>query len=79
MNAMRYNEPSIVLLAALGTLIAVVLHEFAHFITARLTAGYWAEFLYAGVRYQEAFDRGEAIVIFGSGPVVDILATSGLA
>jgi len=44
-------------------MIAVVLHEFAHFITARLTAGYWAEFLYAGVRYQEAFDRGEAIVI----------------
>ena len=76
---MRYSEPSIVLLAALGTMIAVLLHEFAHFLTARLVAGYWAEFLYAGVRYSEPFSRGEAIVIFGSGPIVDVLVTGGLA
>ena len=60
-------------------MIAVVLHEFAHFLTARIVAGYWAEFLYARVRYSEPFSRGEAIVIFGSGPIVDVLVSAGLA
>ena len=63
----------------MATLIVIPLHEFAHYVVARFGAGYWAEFLYSSVKYREAFETGEGILIVGAGLLLDIVRSVGLA
>lgn len=73
---MRSTEPSIFLIALGATMFAVLLHEGAHFFATRFVAGYWPEFVFAGVRYPRPLAPEHVGWIFAAGPAMDVVLTT---